>query len=522
MATIVCPHCHQSFELESSDYQDIVSQVRTSEFERELHERHQLMEGQKASELAEERAKSQLELQRLQSELNQELAQLRERLAASDDARASAVREARLSVEQERVKVERERDELAARLSKSEDATKLAQERTRSELQAQQAELQAEVARLKAELQAQQAQAARERQLADAQAKSELQAERSRLELELSRAKDSLESQAQSARQAEELAVQRATSELRTQCVALEGQLAQRDSQRNELEARYREKLNEAQKSQEEIVRIKDDEIERLKDYRLRLTVKMTGESLEQHCQQEFNRWRSQDPSSFKNIYFEKDNEAVEGTKGDFVYRETDDEGNELLSIMFEMKNEELGSTNKKTNESHLAKLDRDRQKKGCEYAVLVSMLELDSDYYNQGIVDMSYRYPKMYVVRPQFFLLIIALLRNAAQKSQDLRLQIAQMRSEQIDITNFEDALGDFQDKFGRNVELANKKFNTAVEEIDKTITHLQKVKENLLGSQNNLRLADEKANKLTIKRLTKNSPMLAERFRELDDNKG
>ncbi len=316
--------------------------------------------------------------------------------------------------------------------------------------------------------------------------------------------------------------MQRATSELRTQCVALEGQLAQRDSQRNELEARYREKLNEAQKSQEEIVRIKDDEIERLKDYRLRLTVKMTGESLEQHCQQEFNRWRSQDPSSFKNIYFEKDNEAVEGTKGDFVYRETDDEGNELLSIMFEMKNEELGSTNKKTNESHLAKLDRDRQKKGCEYAVLVSMLELDSDYYNQGIVDMSYRYPKMYVVRPQFFLLIIALLRNAAQKSQDLRLQIAQMRSEQIDITNFEDALDDFQDKFGRNVELANKKFNTAVEEIDKTITHLQKVKENLLGSQNNLRLADEKASKLTIKRLTKNSPMLAERFRELDDNKG
>ncbi len=492
MATIVCPHCHQSFELESSDYQDIVSQVRTSEFERELHERQRLMEGQKASALAEERAQSQLELQRLQSKL-----------------------------EQARVKVERERDELAARLSQSEGAARLAQEKTRSELQGQQAALQAEVARLKAELKGQQDKAMRERQLAEERAKSELQAEQARLELELSHVRDSLESQAQAARQAEALAVQRATSELRTQCVALEGQLAQRDSQRMELEARYRERLSEAQKSQEEIVRIKDDEIERLKDYRLRLTVKMTGESLEQHCQQEFNRWRSQDPASFRNIYFEKDNEAVEGTKGDFVYRERDDEGNELLSIMFEMKNEELGSTNKRTNESHLAKLDRDRQKKGCEYAVLVSMLELDSDYYNQGIVDMSYRFPKMYVIRPQFFLLIIALLRNAAQKSQDYRAQIAQMKSEQIDITNFEDALGDFQDKFGRNVELANKKFNTAVEEIDKTIAHLQKVKENLLGSQNNLRLADEKASRLTIKRLTKNSPLLAERFRELEDGR-
>ncbi len=450
MSSIVCPHCHESFELKSSDYLNIVGQVRTAEFEREVAERGRLIEQQKDADVAkvtaQAEAKSVQESAAHDKELarkDQKIALLEERLQNEEQRREAAVRDAVATTEADKIRHE------------------------------------AELARLRAEL----------------------------------------ESVRTASEQSRALAVSEATGELRERIATLEGTVRQKEAERSEVEARLREQLGEAQKSQTEIVRIKDEEIERLKDYRLRLTVKMTGESLEQHCQQEFNRWRSQDPKAFQHIYFEKDNEAVEGTKGDFVYRETDEDGTEVLSIMFEMKNEELSSTNKKTNESHLAKLDRDRTKKGCEYAVLVSMLELDSEYYNQGIVDMSYRYDKMYVVRPQFFMLIIALLRGGAQKSVELRRQIAQMQNEQIDITNFEGALGEFQDKFGRNVELANKKFNAAIDEIDKTISHLQKVKENLLGSQNNLRLADDKAQKLSIKRLTKNSPLLAERFQELHE---
>ncbi|WP_077598087.1 DUF2130 domain-containing protein [Olsenella urininfantis] len=445
MATIVCPHCHETFELESSDYQDIVSQVRTSEFEREIHERGKLMESEKAAAIAEERARAEARLQQELAGRAQEISQLKTQIAQADAA------------------------------------SKIAQQETRSQLQAEQSRLSAEVGRLKAELVA----------------------------------------QATAAEQSRQLAVAQATGQLKERCVELEGQIRQDKTEKDALLARHSEELTRARRQHEEIVRLKEGEIERLKDYRMRLNTKLLGESLEQHCAQEFDAWRSKDPASFKNISFEKDNEAVEGTKGDFVYREFDDEGRELLSIMFEMKNEELSSTNKKTNESHMAKLDRDRQKKGCEYAVLVSTLEPESELYNQGIVDVSWRFEKMYVVRPQLFLVIISLLRNAAQKSQALRAQIAQMKSEQIDITNFEAALGDFQDKFGRNVELANKKFNSAIDEIDKAISQLQKVKENLLGSQNNLRLADEKASKLTIKRLTKNSPMLAERFEELDQGR-
>ena len=240
---------------------------------------------------------------------------------------------------------------------------------------------------------------------------------------------------------------------------------------------------------------------------RARLSTKMLGESLEQHCEIEFNRLR---PTAFPRAYFEKDNEVVEGTKGDFVFRDFDEEGNEIVSIMFEMKNEADDSTHRKTNESHFKKLDADRRKKGCEYAVLVSLLEPDNELYAAGITDVSYRFEKMYVIRPQFFIPLITLLRNAALSSMDARRELALVRQQNIDVTNFEDQLADFKDRFGRNYRIASERFAKAIDEIDKSIDHLQKIKEHLLGSERNLRLANDKAEDLTVKKLTRKNPTM------------
>ena len=248
-------------------------------------------------------------------------------------------------------------------------------------------------------------------------------------------------------------------------------------------------------------------EIERIQDMKARLSTKMLGESLEQHCEIEFNRLR---PTAFPRAYFEKDNEVVEGTKGDFVFRDFDEEGNEIVSIMFEMKNEADDSTHRKTNESHFKKLDADRRKKGCEYAVLVSLLEPDNELYAAGITDVSYRFEKMYVIRPQFFIPLITLLRNAALSSMEARRELALVRQQNIDVTNFEDQLADFKDKFGRNYRLASERFAKAIDEIDKSIDHLQKIKEHLLGSERNLRLANDKAEDLTVKKLTRKNPTM------------
>jgi len=253
--------------------------------------------------------------------------------------------------------------------------------------------------------------------------------------------------------------------------------------------------------------------IERLTDHKAKLSVKMLGETLEQHCEMEFNRLRA---TAFQSAYFEKDNDARSGSKGDFIYRDYDENGLEFISIMFEMKNESDTSSTKKKNEDFLKELDKDRQEKRCEYAVLVSMLEPDSDLYNSGIVDVSHKYPKMYVVRPQFFIPIISLLRNAAMNSLKVRQELATVRAQNIDITNFESELEEFKNGFARNYELASKKFKTAIDEIDKTISHLEKTKEALLGSENNLRLANNKAGDLTIKRLTRNNPTMAQKFAE------
>ncbi|MBP3361048.1 MAG: DUF2130 domain-containing protein [Clostridia bacterium] len=268
--------------------------------------------------------------------------------------------------------------------------------------------------------------------------------------------------------------------------------------------------------SYEEKLKIKDEQIAYYKDFKARQSTKMVGESLEQHCETEFNKLRA---TGFQNAYFEKDNDARSGSKGDFIFREASDDGTEFISIMFEMKNEMDETATKHKNEDFLKELDKDRNEKNCEYAVLVSLLEADNDFYNTGIVDVSYRYPKMYVIRPQFFIPIITLLRNAALNSLQYKQELALIRNQNIDISHFEEDMNEFKDKFSRNYRLASEKFKKAIDEIDKTIDHLQKTKDALLSSENNLRLANNKAEELSIKRLTRNNPTMAKKFAELED---
>ena len=285
----------------------------------------------------------------------------------------------------------------------------------------------------------------------------------------------------------------------------------------NEKESKIREQS--IKDGYEAKLKIKDEQIDYYKDLKAKQSTKMIGETLEQHCAIEFNRLRA---TAFRNAYFEKDNDARTGSKGDFIFREFDDEGTEFISIMFEMKNEADGTATKHKNEDFLKELDKDRKEKNCEYAVLVSLLEADNELYNGGIVDMSHRYPKMYVVRPQFFIPIITLLRNAAMNSLQYKKELATIKNQNIDISHFEEDMNDFKEKFARNYRLASEKFKKAIEEIDKTIDHLQKTKEALLSSENNLRLANNKAEDLSIKRLTRNNPTMQAKFAELEVKKG
>ena len=300
--------------------------------------------------------------------------------------------------------------------------------------------------------------------------------------------------------------------------------LESRDRRLSELETKLQtaaleQKLREEamQKEHDAVLRQKDDMIAYYKDMKIKQSTKMLGETLEQHCEIEFNRLRA---TGFRYAYFEKDNDARTGSKGDYIFRESDESGCEFISIMFEMKNEADATATKKKNEDFLKELDRDRREKGCEYAVLVSMLESESELYNSGIVDMSHKYDKMYVIRPQFFIPIITLLRNAALNSLQYRRELTVIRNQNIDVSNFENSLEDFKEKFANNYRLASERFQKAIEEIDKTIEHLQKVKEDLTKSENNLRLANNKAQDLSVKRLTRNNPTMQAKFAELHRN--
>lgn len=340
-------------------------------------------------------------------------------------------------------------------------------------------------------------------ELAETKIASEMEKKAAKKDIEIERLKEELKA----FDIAKQLALKEALGNVEKERDNLKRDLESKETEKKLLESSLREKY-------ETQIKDRDDAIERLKDMKAKLSTKMVGESLEQHCEIEFSRIRS---AAFPAAYFEKDNDSKSGSKGDYIFREADQAGTEFISIMFEMKNECDETATKKKNEDFFKELDKDRNEKGCEYAILVSLLEPFNELYNGGIVDVSHRYPKMYVIRPQFFIPMITLLRNAAQNSLKYKTELALMKSQNIDIANFEDELNLFKDAFGRNYELASKRFQTAIDEIDKSIDHLQKTKEALLGTERNLRLANDKAQDVTIKKLTRGNPTMAVKFEEL-----
>lgn len=471
MNEIKCPHCGQVFTVDESGYAALLNQVRDHEFQRELNERISLAEKNREQDMA-------LAVAKAEEELRAQIAQRDSQLAAQTEQFRAEAKDLQLAAQNEKAELEKQLEALKAQLqslaSEADTARKLA---VADALNAESDKLRAvekERDSLAQQLETQRQQASTETQLALQKQKSTLKDAR--------------------------IAVERERDELRAQVVREQEALAR-------IEAEHKATLAEKLAAKDELIADREREILRIQDMKAQLSTKMLGESLEQHCEIEFNRLR---PTAFPHAYFEKDNEVIEGTKGDFVFRDFDEEGNEIISIMFEMKNEADDSVNRKTNESHFKKLDADRKKKNCEYAVLVSLLEPENELYNAGITDVSYRFEKMYVIRPQFFIPIITLLRNAALSSLQYRKELALVRQQNIDVTNFEDQLADFKDKFGRNYRIASQKFQKAIEEIDKSIDHLQKIKDNLIGSENQLRLANDKAEDLTVKKLTRKNPTM------------
>lgn len=312
-----------------------------------------------------------------------------------------------------------------------------------------------------------------------------------------------------------ELAIIQAVNVKNDEIIKKEKEINVLENKLNEIHKDNLLQIQGIKENYESQLKSKDAAIEFYKDLKTKMSTKMVGETLEQHCETEFNKLRA---TGFQNAYFEKDNDAKTGSKGDYIYREKTEDGLEFISIMFEMKNEMDTTATKHKNEDFFKELDKDRQEKGCEYAVLVSLLEADNELYNSGIVDVSYKYPKMYVIRPQFFISMITVLRNAALNSVQYQRQLTEYKNQNIDISHFEEDMNDFKEKFGRNYQLASDKFRKAIEEIDKTIDHLQKTKEALLSSENNLRLANNKAQDLSVKRLTRNNPTMAQKFAKID----
>lgn len=422
MNEIICPHCKKAFKVDETGFAEILKQVRNDEFDKEVHERLEMLEKDKES------------------------------------------------------------------------AVKLAEANIKNALHSDLAKKDAELLQLKAN---------KDRELAELGA---------RKESELAEMKSKISS----ADLEKKLAVSEAVNKIEKERDELAGELKNKDTEKQLLETSLKERYSTELKTKDDIIKMKDEEIALRKDMKVKLSTKMVGETLEQHCETEFNKLRA---TGFQKAHFEKDNDSTSGSKGDYMYRETDDAGNEIISIMFEMKNEGDETATKKKNEDFLRELDKDRTEKKCEYAVLVSLLESESELYNCGIVDMSHKYPKTYVIRPQFFIPIITLLRNAAMNSLKYKAELALVRNQNIDITNFEENINSFKEGFAKNYELASRKFKTAIEEIDKTIDHLQKTKDALLSSENNLRLANNKAEDLTIKKLTKGNPTMAAKFEDLSD---
>ena len=435
MSQIKCPNCGTIFQIDESQYHDILQQVRNEEFEKELQEREQ-----NSNALIQSKLEKEYESKILKKE--QEIISLKEKLESNGQL----------------VKAETEK-ELQEQLNKKDiEISKLEQNQKLQEN---------ELNNLKNNI-------SNNEKVLKAQLENVYQSKLNQKDLEMK---------------------------------TLQGQI---DHSKME----YQLKERNLKEKYDTLLQTKDEQIAYYKDFKLKQSTKMIGESLEQHCEIEFNKLRA---TGFQNAYFEKDNDARAGSKGDYIYREFDENGTEIISIMFEMKNENDQTSTKHKNEDFLKELDKDRNEKNCEYAVLVSMLEADNELYNTGIVDKSHRYEKMYVIRPQFFIPIITILRNAAIHSLQYKNELIEIRNQNIDITHFEESINDFKARFSKNYQAASTKFNKAIEEIDKTISHLQKTKEALLSSERQLQLANNKAEDLSIKRLTRNNPTMKKKFEEL-----
>ncbi|HFP6571767.1 DUF2130 domain-containing protein [Enterococcus faecalis] len=453
MNEIKCPHCHKVFTVDESSYADILNQVRTKEFNEEIHEKLEQIKSQHTSELAlmEEKTKNSFDKQLLQKD--KELANLQAKLDSGEQDKKLAVSSVEADMKEKLAEQEKKITELETK-AKSIEKEK--------------------------EFEVKQALADKEKEL-----------------LELTAKMNALQTD-------NKLKITEANSEKEKEIAELKSKLQLQEKEAELEKNSIKEKFDSEIKQKEETIAF-------YKDFKAKQSTKMVGESLEQHCEIEFNRLRM---TAFQNAEFGKDNDAKTGSKGDYIYREHDENGTEIISIMFEMKNEGDETATKKKNEHFFKELDKDRNEKKCEYAILVTMLEADNELYNNGIVDVSYEYEKMYVIRPQFFIPIITLLRNAALNSLKYKQEVALMREQNIDITNFEEDLNIFKEGFARNYDLASRKFKTAIDEIDKTITHLQKTKDALISSENNLRLANNKADDLTVKKLVRKNPTMKEKF--------
>ncbi|OKY80313.1 MAG: hypothetical protein BHV62_06335 [Eggerthella sp. 51_9] len=536
MNEIKCPHCGKVFQVDERGFADILRQVRTAEFDKEIAQREGMLQEQNAQAVKLAVAKAQQDAQAETAQRDARIAELETRLAAEKRERERAEKSSQLEhankLEAALAKKQAEIVQLQAdvkKLSADHDAqnriAKAEHERLLSDATAQR---DAEIAALRQQISSQESafkqqlesrvQQYSQKIAADKAESARVAAEESaKLQQTIVAQKQQLESQTQQFKAEKELAVSEARAAAERQRDELAAQVKLQEAQAAQERAALREKMTNELAAKDELIKYKDEEIARVKEMKARLSTKMVGESLERHCETEFNKIRA---TAFPHAYFEKDNDVVDGTKGDFVFRETDPAtGEEVVSIMFEMKNENDETRTKHKNEDFFAKLDSDRKKKGCEYAVLCTMLEPENELYNEGIVDVSYRYEKMYVIRPQFFIPIISILRNAALSALQYKTELAEVRNQNIDITNFENSMEDFKTKFARNYDLASRKFQTAIDEIDKTIDHLQKTKEALLGSERNLRLANDKAQDLTIKKLTRKNPTMKAKFAALKE---
>ena len=490
MRELKCPHCGKVFTVDEAEYASIANQVRNAEFEEDLRRRLEEMTKTKDAEQANAVLQAENEFQKALNQKEAELSRKDEELSKVKAQLSGVAQSKQLELSEQ---LSRKDQEIAALREQVKSVAQTTQNDMNAKLSQKEQEIAALREQVKGAEQSKQMEINAQLSLKDKEI-SRLQATINQNDMDKKLAVMEEQKKSQQMLSQKDLAIQ----ELKG---AVENEKDQAQIRENNLKAQYDARLKQ-----------KESEVEFYRDLKTKQSTKMVGETLEQHCQIEFNRVRV---LSFPNAYFDKDNDASGGTKGDFIFRDFVD-GTEYISIMFEMKNEMDTTATKHKNKDFFAKLDKDRKDKGCEYAVLVSLLESDNELYNQGIVDVSYEYDKMYVIRPQFFIPLISLLTQAAKKSVAYQHELQQARQQNIDVTNFESQLKDFKDKFGKNYRLASEKFQSAIDEIDKTIAHLQKVKEGLLGSERNLRLANDKADELTVRKLTYKNPTMKAKFED------